>query len=467
MPEFFYRARNFDGKVIDGSVTTSTRAAAIAMVEALGAVPISIKSGEGATTTAPAKPAGASAAKAAAAKTPTPPAKTSEPASKSNGKSMVKTTWSARALGRYQDAKNSAAADSAAVTSRDRLSFGHQHLFTEQLAHLLGAGLTLDESLGILAQRLRQPRLRGLSLNLHRALIDGRSLSQALAEYPRIFPPLYVNLISAGEASGALPKILLRLSEYLSALQVLRDKVRGALIYPAVLVVAGIGLIMAFMTVMVPQLTGFFKGTGQPLPPATQTLISANAMIMRYWWTVPLGAMAAVALQRAFTKNPDGRLTWDAFMWRLPLVSRITRYRFFVQFAQTLETLCDNGLTMLRALELLEEISGNTWVKMRTQAARQAVIDGAALSVALRAQDLFPDLFLDMLAVGEQTGRLGDTMHHIAEVYERELNKQVQVVSTLIPPLVMIGIAAAVGLVVYSIMSAVFGLTQNLRTQMH
>jgi type II secretory pathway component PulF len=392
---------------------------------------------------------------------------TNAPAAKTNGASVVKTTWSGRALGRDQDAKKSTATDAAAVTPRDRLSFGHQHLFTEQLAHLLGAGLTLDESLGILAQRLRQPRLRGLSLNLHRALIDGRSLSQALAEYPRIFPPLYVNLISAGEASGALPKILLRLSEHLSALQVLRDKVRGALLYPAVLVVAGIGLIMAFMTVMVPQLTGFFKGTGQPLPPATQMLISANAAIVHYWWTVPLGAMAAVAAQRAFTKSAEGRLSWDALMWRVPLVSRITRYRFFVQFAQTLGTLCDNGLTMLRALELLEDISGNAWVKARTQAARQAVIDGAALSVALRAQDLFPELFLDMLAVGEQTGRLSETMHHIAEVYERELNKQVQVVSTLIPPLVMIAIASVVGLVVYAIMSAVFGLTQNLRVQMH
>jgi type II secretory pathway component PulF len=122
---------------------------------------------------------------------------------------------------------------------------------------------------------------------------------------------------------------------------------------------------------------------------------------------------------------------------------------------------------MLRALELLEEISGNALVRARTQAARQAVIDGAALSVALRAQNLFPDLFLDMVAVGEQTGRLGETMLHITEVYDRELNKQVHVVTTLIPPMVMVVIAAVVGLVVYGIMSAVFGLTQNLHVQMH
>ena len=233
------------------------------------------------------------------------------------------------------------------------------------------------------------------------------------------------------------------------------------------LVVAGIGLVVAFMTVMVPKLTTFFHGTGQTLPGPTQMLISINYAIVHYWWAAPVTAALIFAGQRAFTQSPEGRLAWDALLWRLPLASRITRYRFFVQFAQTLGTLCENGLTMLRALELLEEISGNAWVKARTQAARQAVIDGASLSVALREQKLFPDLFLDMLAVGEQTGRLSETMHHISEVYERELNKQVHVVSTLIPPLVMIAIAAVVGLVVYGIMAAVFGLTQNLKVQMH
>jgi type II secretory pathway component PulF len=415
MPEFRYRARNFAGAIIDGSVTSSTRAAAIAMVEALGAVPISIRS-SGDSAPAPSEPAKAPETVAEA------------------GPGLS-------------------------------LTFNQQFIFTEQLAHLLGAGLTLDESLGILAQRLRHPALKGLSGNLHRALIDGRSLSQALAEYPRIFSSLYVNLVSAGEASGALPKILLRLSHHLATLQELRDKVRGALIYPAVLVFAGVGLVITFMTVMVPRLTTFFKGTGQALPAATQMLISANDVIIHYWWAAPVAGAVGYAGYRAFTQSEEGRLLWDTMAWKIPVFSLIARYRFFVQFAQTLGTLCENGLTMLRALELLEDISGNAHVRARTIAARQAVIDGATLSVALRSQELFPDLFLDMVAVGEQTGRLGETMQHIAAVYERELNKQVHFVSTLIPPVVMFMIAAVVGLVVYGIMSAVFGLTANLHPQ--
>jgi len=417
MPSFHYVARKTDGKLIDGSITCSTRTMAIAQVESLGATPISLRAEGGA-----------------------------EPAPK--------------------EARNTPVAEVEAGNST-RLSFAHQQLFTEQLAHLLGAGLTLDESLGILAQRLQQPRLRSLCSNLHRALIDGRSFSQALTAFPAIFSSLYINLVSAGEASGALPKILLRLTEHLATLRSLSDKVKQALLYPAVLVVAGIGLIVTFMTVMVPKLTTFFKGTGQALPPATQFLIDANENLIRYWWTVPIAVALGFAAYRAFTQTTEGRMTWDAMLWRIPVFSRITRYRFYVQFAQTLGTLCENGLTMLRALELLEEISGNAYVGARTQAARQAVIDGASLSAALRIEKLFPDLFLDMLAVGEQTGRLPETMHHIAEVYDRELNKQVQVVTTLIPPMVMVGIAAMVGFVVYGIMSAVFGLTQNLRLQMH
>jgi type II secretory pathway component PulF len=345
----------------------------------------------------------------------------------------------------------------------ETLSHAHRHLFTEQLAHLLSAGMTLDEALGVLVRRLKHPRLQGLSRGLHRALVDGRSLSQALRDYPRIFSPLYVNLVSAGEASGALAEILKRLVAYLADVKALRDRVQQALLYPAVLVVAGIGLIITFMTVMVPKLTTFFKGTNQPLPGATRLLVNANAVIVNYWWVGVLAGVGAYVGFKAFTKRPEGRYAWDAFAWRIPIYSRIIRYRFYAQFARTLGTLVENGVTLLSALELLEEISGNEFVRQRMIATRRAVVDGANLSTALAEQNLFPELFLDMMAVGEQTGKFGGTMQMIADVYERELDQQIQVVSTLIPPLVMIVIAAVVGLVVYGIMSAVFGLTQNLR----
>ena len=136
---------------------------------------------------------------------------------------------------------------------------------------------------------------------------------------------------------------------------------------------------------------------------------------------------------KAYTRAPEGRKTWDAFVWRIPVFSRVIRYRYFAQFARTLGTLIENGVTLLRALELLEEISGNEFIRQRMVSVRNAVVDGATLSVALGNEKIFPELFADMMSVGEQTGKFGETMQMIAQVYERELDKQVQVVSTLIP----------------------------------
>ena len=342
------------------------------------------------------------------------------------------------------------------------LAHTHLYLFTEQLAHLLSAGMTLDEALGILVKRLKHPRLQGLSQALHQGLVDGRSLSQSMRDFPKIFSPLYVNMVSAGEVSGALSEILRRLVVHLSDVKALRDRVQQALIYPALLVVAGIGLIIIFMTVMVPQLTGFFAQTGQPLPAPTRILLKVNGIITHYWWVGVLIGGAVYSAFKAFTRTQEGRKAWDTFIWRMPVFSMVIRYRYFAQFARTLGTLIENGVTLLRALELLEEISGNEYIRQRMVEVRKAVVDGATLSVALGDQKIFPELFVDMMSVGEQTGKFGDTMQMIAQVYERELDKQVKIISALIPPMIMLVIATVVGFVVFGILAAVFGMTTHL-----
>jgi type II secretory pathway component PulF len=425
MPQFRYTARDSAGKLVEGTIDSNDRTTAIHQIEKERRTPIKI-------VPLVSESVPASAASPAAAAT-------------TSGNGAKKT-------------------ESGPV---QRLSHTHLYLFTEQLAHLLSAGMTLDEALGILVRRLKHPRLGGLSESLHQALVDGRSLSQAMREYPRIFTPLYVNMVSAGEASGALPEILRRLVVYLADVKALRDRVQQALLYPAVLVVAGIGLIIVFMTVMVPQLTSFFKEGGGKLPVPTQILLEANHLITRYWWVAVLAGGAIYSAFKVFTRTPDGLHAWHTFVWKVPLISVIIRYRFYAQFARTLGTLVENGVTLLRALELLEEISGNEYIRRKMVDIRRAVVDGATLSTALTEQKIFPELFVDMLAVGEQTGKFGDTMQMIADVYERELDKQVKVISALIPPLIMLAIATVVGLVVFGILSAVFGLTKSLRAGMH
>jgi type II secretory pathway component PulF len=403
MPQFRYLARKPDGRLIDGVLTCNDRAAAIVEVEKQGGVPIKIE---------PVLAATASTTKSEPSKS----GKTTRP--------------------------------SAAPAEKP-------------------APVVTVTTLGILVRRMKHPKLQSLSQSLHRGLVDGRSLSQAMRDFPRIFSPLYVNLVSAGEASGALPEILKRLVAHLSGVKALQDRVTQALVYPAVLVVAGGVLIVVFMTVMVPKLTTFFKGTGQALPGATQMLVTANHLLISYWWLAVLAGAGLYSLFKIFTRSREGRKAWDHFTWMLPIYGRIIRYRFYAQFARTLGTLMENGVTLLRALELLEEISGNEYIRQSMSHVRSAVVDGANLSTALSDQSILPELFIDMLAVGEQSGRFGATMHLIADVYERELDGQIKIVSTLIPPIVMVIIASFVGVVVYAILSAVFGLTQGLRTGVH
>ena len=355
----------------------------------------------------------------------------------------------------------------APATQNLKIPHGQLLVLTEQLGHLLQAGMTLDEGLSILEKRLKQRRVQQVTRTLHQALIDGRSFSQALRDLPRIFPPLYVNLVAAGEASGALPDILLRLVKHLMQAKNLRDRVQQALIYPAFLAVAGVALITIFITFMVPQLTSFMSQSGGALPLPTRILMQIHHTITTYWWLGALIVIGAVVGFRAFVRTDEGRITWDRFRLAIPGYGRIIRHRYYAQFSRTLGTLMENGIPLLRSLDLVAEIADNRFLESKLTEVRRAVIDGATLSAALSAQHLFPDLFTDMMAVGEQTGHFAETMQTIADVYERELDRNVAIISALIPPLIIVLIAVVVGFVVYSILSAVFEMTRSLQFRPH
>ncbi len=427
MPQFSYRARNMQGGLVEGTLDCPDRSIAIRQIEQLRYTPIRIE----------------------AVSPPTPQV----------GKA-----------GAPGPAARASSADAAATgTSNQRLKIPHNQLliFTEQLAHLLQAGMTLDEGLSVLRKRLKHPRVQQMTHSLHQALIDGRSFSQALRDFPRIFPAIYVNLIAAGEASGALPDILRRLVEHLMQAKNLRDRVQAALIYPAFLALAGIALIVVFITFMVPQLTGFMSQNGGTLPLPTRILLGANHLITGYWWVAALLVVGGVIGFRAAVRSDEGRIAWDRFRLMVPGYGRVIRHRYYAQFSRTLGTLMENGVPLLKALDLVSEIAGNRYLEAKLAEVRRAVIDGATLSTALHQQQLFPELLTDMMAVGEQTGHFAQTMQTIADVYERELDRTVQTISALIPPVIIVLIAVVVGFVVYSILSAVFEMTSSLQTRPH
>ena len=284
MPQFTYRARNAQGGLVEGVLDCADRAIAIRQIESQQCIPIRIDVVE--------------AAKPAEAKT------TAAPAAQRK----------LRLLGSPE----------AATPSKSlKIPHGQLLIFTEQLANLLQAGMTLDEGLSVLEKRLKQPRVQQMTHTLHQALVDGRSFSQALTEMPRIFPPLYVNLVAAGEASGALPQILLRLVKHLMQAKDLRDRVQQALIYPAFLALAGAILVTIFITFMVPQLTGFMAQTGGVLPLPTRILVHIHRAITGYWWVGLLVLIGAVIGFRAVVRTQEGRQAWDRFRLIIPGYGRV------------------------------------------------------------------------------------------------------------------------------------------------
>jgi type II secretory pathway component PulF len=416
MPQFSYRARNAQGALVEGTLNCPDRSVAIRQIEQLHYIPIRIE-------TVGAEPQVVNGAPVAAA------------------------------------------APAAPATQKLKIPHTQLLIFTEQLAHLLQAGMTLDEGLAVLQKRLKHPRVQQMTQSLHRALVDGRSFSQALRDFPKIFPAIYVNLIAAGEASGALPEILRRLVEHLMQAKNLRDRVQQALIYPAFLAVAGAALMVIFITFMVPQLTNFMANNGGALPLPTRILVSVNSAIVGYWWLALALVVGGVIAFRAFVRSDEGRVTWDRVRLSAPGFGRVIKHRYYAQFSRTLGTLMENGVPLLKALDLVTEIAGNRYLERKLGDVRRAVIDGANLSVALSNQNLFPELFTDMMAVGEQTGHFAQTMQTIADVYERELDRTVNIISALIPPVIIAVIAIVVGFVVFSILSAVFEMTSSLQVR--
>ncbi len=414
MPQFAYRARNSQGGLVEGVLDCADRAIAIRQIESQQCIPVRIEM-----------------------------------------------------LGAEPKVVATGAAQPEAPARNLKIPHSQLLIFTEQLAHLLQAGMTLDEALSVLEKRLKQPRVQQMTHSLHQALIDGRSFSQALSEMPRIFPPLYVNLVAAGEASGALPQILLRLVKHLMQAKELRDRVQQALIYPAFLALAGAILVTIFITFMVPQLTGFMAQTGGALPLPTRILLQVHHAITGYWWVGVLAVVGLIIGFRALVRSEEGRIGWDRFRLLIPGYGGVIRHRYYAQFSRTLGTLMENGVPLLRALDLVTEIAGNRFLEIKLREVRRAVIDGATLSAALQEQKLFPDLFTDMMSVGEQTGHFAETMQTIADVYERELDRSVGVISQLIPPVIIVVIALLVGLVVFSILSAVFEMTHSLQFRPH
>jgi type II secretory pathway component PulF len=344
----------------------------------------------------------------------------------------------------------------ARISSRDVLAF------TQQLSSLLRSGMSLSKALDVLERRTQKKNLQAIFATLREDIVQGETLSGALAKHPRAFSRFYVNLVKAGEASGTLDEVLARLTKHLQEAGEVREKIIGAMMYPAIIVVVGIGTVIFFMAFMVPRFAMMFQEMRATMPLPTRMLIGVSNVFLSYWWVLVALVVVAVAIYRQRARTPEGRLALDGWKLRMPVFGRIVMAGALGQFARTLGTLLENGVPVLSALQIVEDTMTNRVIANEIREARTRVTDGTTISTPLAKGKVFPPLLIDMLAVGEESGEVVPALKNIADAYEQELARSLKIFTTLLEPAIIIFMAMVVGSIVLSVLLAVFDLTSGI-----
>jgi type II secretory pathway component PulF len=336
-------------------------------------------------------------------------------------------------------------------------------LFTEELSEMLDSGLQLEPALRIIENRREKSQLRPVAAYLRQQVRDGVSFSNALRNCGKCFSELFCSMVAAGEAAGALPRILRRQSEYYTIMADLKRRVTMALVYPSIIFTAGVGLLILFMMYLLPQLTALLVRTEQQLPLATRVLIGSSEFVGHFWWAILLFFGAIYAAFRFWTKTPEGRMTWARVSLQIPLLGKVLRGRFYAEFSQTVATLVGNGVTLLNGLTLFERATSNIHIKKLLVKLADRVGEGSSLSAAMRAVSFFPPELIDMITVGEQTGNLAGALERGAKRYDREFSNHIAQVTNLIQPATILVVALFVGLVAYSMITGILTSVSGLK----
>ena len=430
MPLFAYKALSASGAVTTGEIDAADRPEALRVLDKKGLQPVNLKE---------------TAASA-------PPKKAS-----SNSKSKAEETERSRSKA---DAK-----DREAPIPEGPIKLKRQEvvLFTEELSDMLGAGLQLEPALKSMESRQELGNLKAVSFKIRQIVRDGVNFSVALKKVSPSFGPLYCSLAAAGEASGALDVILKRQAHYLKTLAELQSRLILAMIYPAFLVLAGIGVSIVFVTTLIPQLTALIESSpGGKVPLGAAILIAVSDFLSKWWLVMLLTLIAGFIFFKAWKDNEANKPAWDRIKLKLPLVGPVITSRFYVQFLETMANLVGNGLPLLRALELSRDATQNRSLRVELDKVIAQVGDGRSFSKALIRNGHFPPLLIDMISVGEQTGKIDMSLRRAAERYDKELDKDLQRIMALVMPTVLIIMAGLIGAMAYLMITAIFQTISNL-----
>jgi type II secretory pathway component PulF len=407
MGEFVYTALDDQGREVSGAVQAENRAAALARLKSQGMYPMGLQPAAG-------------------------------------GAAVVSNPVVAV----------SAASGSGASVSlfARRIRAGDLAVFTRQLASLFNAGLNMVRCLDTLMEHAENPALRATLEQVRRAVQSGSALWEAMAEHPRVFSDLYVSLVQAGEASGQLGGVLGRLADSLEAQQEYSSRIRSALAYPILLIVAGMGAVTFILLFLVPRFSRIFASLNRELPAPTRAVLGVQAFISQYGWLLLLGGILLFAALKWWDRTEQGGLALDRFRMRLWILGPLIHKEALSRFCRTMATLVQGGVPILSSFDVAERAVGNRVLRQAIEQVKGAVREGESLAAPLRRSGVFPGLVTNMIAVGEETGNLDEMLSRVADAYDAEVTNRMRQLISLVEPAVILFMGAIIGSIVLAML---------------
>ena len=343
----------------------------------------------------------------------------------------------------------------AGLFRKNRVTQSDVAVFTQELATLLKAGLPLDRCLEILIGLSASEPVRQLMVQVREDVRGGAALSTAMEAQRGVFSRFYLNMIRAGEAGGALDVVLQRLTEFMERSKELRETVKSALMYPAILIGVALLSVVILLMWVVPQFSQMFEESGKALPLPTQIVIAAGDTVRNYWWAMVLGGVGIYAWFSNQMREPSSRYKWDRRLLALPLVGDLVRKLEVARFSRTLGTLIGNGVTLLTALSIVKDTLSNTVMSEGLGVVTAHLKEGKGLGKPLMNTGLFPKLAIHLVMVGEETGKLQEMLIRIADIYDREVHSTVKRMLALMEPVLILGLGLVIGGIIMSILVAI------------
>lgn len=335
--------------------------------------------------------------------------------------------------------------------------------FTRQLAIMLNAGLTLVDCFSILEKQVTKETMVIVIQNIQKDVLAGSTFSSTLQKYPEHFPNLYIALVKSGEASGKLSEILLRLADNLEKQREFQSKIKSALTYPVIVFLGMIGIMFVMITFVIPKLLNLYKDFNIELPITTQILIVVSSFLSQFWPLVIIAVVIAVNFTQRYLKTDAGKLVMDTILLKLPVFGKIVSISSLVDSTRTLSILIGSGVSILDTLSIIIETTGNTLYRNAFRNILKSVEKGVSLGNAFNNENMFPPILVQMITVGEMTGKLDDTMMRISHYFDLESEVAVKTITTLIEPLILIVLGVGVGFLVMSVITPIYNLTSSFK----